>query len=118
MNIIKDIIIKADGNVSILLEDVSTGALSKIILMGGDDRAGILIESVRKCMEKLKGTEMRKVLLVTAMVAFTNCAYAQNAIKTRLDHLSGTQWVLVVSYLHSEITSITCDTWTMLGINS
>jgi hypothetical protein len=39
-------------------------------------------------------------------------------IKTRTDHLSGTQWVLVVSYLSSEITSITCDKWTMLGINS
>jgi hypothetical protein len=39
-------------------------------------------------------------------------------IKTRLDHLSGTQWVLVVSYLPDEITSITCDKWTMLGINS
>jgi hypothetical protein len=39
-------------------------------------------------------------------------------IKTRLEHLSGTQWVLVVSYLPSEITSVTCDSWTMLGINS
>ncbi|SHG87243.1 hypothetical protein [Bradyrhizobium erythrophlei] len=39
-------------------------------------------------------------------------------IKTRLDHLSGTQWVVVLSYLPSEITSITCDSWTMLGIGS
>jgi hypothetical protein len=39
-------------------------------------------------------------------------------IKTRLDHLSGTQWVLVVSYIPVEITSITCQTWTMLGVNS
>jgi hypothetical protein len=39
-------------------------------------------------------------------------------IKTRLDHFAGTNWVLVVSYLPSEITSITCDTWTMLGISS
>jgi hypothetical protein len=39
-------------------------------------------------------------------------------IKTRLDHLSGTQWVMVLSYLPSEITSITCDQWTMLGIGS
>lgn len=39
-------------------------------------------------------------------------------IKTRLDHLSGTQWVLVINYLPSEITSITCESWTMLGIGS
>jgi hypothetical protein len=39
-------------------------------------------------------------------------------IKTRLDHLSGTQWVVVLSYLPGEITSITCESWTMLGIGS
>jgi hypothetical protein len=39
-------------------------------------------------------------------------------IKTRLDHLSGTPMVLVISYLPSEITSITCEKWTMLGIGS
>lgn len=39
-------------------------------------------------------------------------------IKTRTDHLSNTRWVLVVSYLPSEITSITCDKWTMLGVGS
>lgn len=39
-------------------------------------------------------------------------------IKTRLDHLSGTTFVLVISYLPSEITSITCDKWTMLGVGS
>jgi hypothetical protein len=39
-------------------------------------------------------------------------------IKTRLDHLSGTQWVVVMNYLPSEITSITCDSWTMLGVDS
>jgi hypothetical protein len=79
---------------------------------------------------------MRKALLTaSALVAFATAAvpcYAQPAdedgpgsrhrkpvqIKTRLDHFSGTQWVLVLSYLPSEITSITCQTWTMLGINS
>lgn len=74
---------------------------------------------------------MRKILLasVVAFALITNVssvptvAYADGnskpvVIKTRLDHLSGTQWVLVISYLPSEITSITCDTWTMLGINS
>lgn len=47
-------------------------------------------------------------------------ASAQNkpSIKTRLDHFSGTSYVLVLSYLPAEITNITCDSWTMLGINS
>jgi hypothetical protein len=74
---------------------------------------------------------MRKTLLIaTALAALTTTAHAQNtdtwtpqshkplSIKTRLDHLSGTQWVVVVSYLPSEITSITCDSWTMLGVDS
>jgi hypothetical protein len=53
------------------------------------------------------------------MAATALPALAQTAtIKTRLDHLSGTQWVLVISYLPSEITSITCDSWTMLGVTS
>jgi hypothetical protein len=51
-----------------------------------------------------------------ALVA--SSAHAQTKIKIRADHLSGTQWVLVVSYLPSEITSITCDKWVMLGTNS
>jgi hypothetical protein len=50
-------------------------------------------------------------------------AYAQTSgkplvIKTRVDHFAGTRWVLVVSYIPSEITSITCEGWTMLGIGS
>lgn len=39
-------------------------------------------------------------------------------IKTRADLLSGSTYVLVISYIPSEITSITCDQWTMLGVNS
>ena len=39
-------------------------------------------------------------------------------IKTRLEHLSGTPYVVVISLLKSEITSITCDKWEMLGIGS
>ena len=73
---------------------------------------------------------MRKFLLCSAMVlALGSGAQAQSnpgtagaskpaTIKIRADHLSGTRWVLVVSYLSSEITSVTCDRWTMLGINS
>lgn len=55
-------------------------------------------------------------------LAVAPCARAQAptypTIKTRLDHLSGTKWVLVASYLPSEITSITCEKWSMLGIGS
>jgi len=65
---------------------------------------------------------MKKIRFLSTVVALlfaATCAHADNVkIKTRLDHLSGTQWVVVVSYLQSEITSITCDKWTMLGINS
>lgn len=43
---------------------------------------------------------------------------AGNMIKTRLDHFAGTDFVLVVSYLPSEITSITCEKWAMMGIKS
>ncbi len=81
---------------------------------------------------------MRKTLLfffvtmlvfMTTRVGYTQSSFINNLpanqtyqttkqIKTRLDHLSGTQWVVVISYLPAEITSITCDSWTMLGINS
>ena len=39
-------------------------------------------------------------------------------IKTRLDHFRGTDYVLVISYLPEEITSITCEEWVMLGVKS
>jgi hypothetical protein len=68
---------------------------------------------------------MKRILLaITAAAALLIAApaYPDSAkpfqIKTRLDHLSGTQWVIVLSYLPSEITSITCESWTMLGIGS
>lgn len=69
---------------------------------------------------------MRNALVGTAVAIVGICAaavpsYAQSVtgpIKTRLDHLANTQWVLVVSYLPAEITSITCEKWTMLGIKS
>jgi len=60
----------------------------------------------------------KTALLVAALSLAAVPATAQTTIKARTDHLSGTQWVLVLSYLPSEITSITCETWTMLGINS
>jgi len=55
--------------------------------------------------------------LATAL-AMASPAMGHETIKSRLDHFSGTQWVLVVSYLDVEITSITCERWTMLGIHS
>jgi hypothetical protein len=39
-------------------------------------------------------------------------------VKTRLEHLSGTPIVIVISTIPSEITSITCEKWVMLGIGS
>jgi hypothetical protein len=67
-----------------------------------------------------------KFLAVVAAVALlgASAVYAEGPagkpfqIKTRLDHLSGTQWVVVLNYTQSEITSITCESWTMLGIGS
>jgi hypothetical protein len=69
---------------------------------------------------------MRKLFALSALalaLAMSIPAYAQTSphksgIKTRLDHLSGTPYVLVVSYLPEEITSITCEKWVMLGVNS
>lgn len=66
---------------------------------------------------------MKKLLAAAALAAsllptWGRAQQVHQTIKLRLDHLSGTQWVVVVSYLPSEITSITCDSWTMLGINS
>jgi len=57
-------------------------------------------------------------LATLAAMALPASAADHVKIKTRLDHLVGTQWVVVVNYTPSEITSITCDTWTMLGIGS
>jgi len=68
---------------------------------------------------KLKTIFMAAAIAVSA-IAPVNAQQPNKPlqIKTRLDHLSGTQWVVVMSYLPSEITSITCDAWTMLGIGS
>ena len=66
---------------------------------------------------------MKKILLLASAAALcfsSTLAFAGEGkpLKTRLDKLSGTQWVVVISYLPSEITSITCDSWTMLGVGS
>ena|ERR1700686_4479377 len=58
------------------------------------------------------------ILAMASSVVFADPLTKPLQIKTRTDHLSGSQWVVVVSYLPSEITSITCDKWTMLGIGS
>jgi hypothetical protein len=70
---------------------------------------------------------MRKMLMTVAYVAAMIAAGAAIAgdvqangikVKTRLEHLSGTPLVIVVSTIPSEITSITCDKWVMLGVGS
>lgn len=69
----------------------------------------------------MKRTLLAALMLSAAAIMMPAVSHAQNKplqIKTRLDHLSGTQWVVILSYLPSEITSITCDSWTMLGIGS
>ena len=53
-----------------------------------------------------------------AAVSATSALADNVRVKTRLNHLSGTTFVLVVSTLPDEITSITCDKWVMLGVNS
>jgi len=63
---------------------------------------------------------MKKALLIAAaaMMLAGSAQAAAPRVKTRLDHLSGTTFVVVVSTLPSEITSITCDQYTMLGVGS
>lgn len=59
--------------------------------------------------------------IAVATMVLSGASYAAEKpfqIKTRLDHLSGTTFVVVLSYLPAEITSITCEKWTMLGIGS
>lgn len=59
------------------------------------------------------------VALAIGLIASAHAqAPHRDKIKTRLDHFSGTDYVLVVSYLPEEITSITCEKWTMLGVKS
>lgn len=53
-----------------------------------------------------------------ASVATVDAQQQPLLLKTRVDLLSGTPYVLVVSYVPHEITSVTCDQWTMLGVNS
>lgn len=62
---------------------------------------------------------MKRLLAIALASIFSFSAMAEPLkIKTRLDHLSGTTFVVVVNQLPSEITTITCEGWTMLGIGS
>jgi len=71
-----------------------------------------------KLKRKLLARAAVLLVLGGAAPVAAEAPHGQLAIKTRLDHLSGTTLVLVISYLPSEITSITCDQWTMLGVGS
>ena len=66
---------------------------------------------------------MRKSLLaalaLTLAATTATPALAESAkIKTRLDKFSGTPFVLVISSLPVEITTITCDSYTLVGVQS
>jgi len=66
---------------------------------------------------------MKKIHIAAAfMFGFASVVIAQaqsaQQIKTRLSHLTGTPFVLVVSTIPAEIVSITCESWTMLGVGS
>ena len=62
---------------------------------------------------------MRRIIALALALVFAASAMAQDIkIRTRFDHLSGTPWVVVITFLPAEITSITCDAWTMLGVGS
>jgi hypothetical protein len=59
------------------------------------------------------------VTVLTSVVAYAGDVQANGVkVKTRLDHLSGTPLVIVISTIPSEITEITCDKWVMLGPDS
>jgi hypothetical protein len=68
-------------------------------------------------MKRTLGFVAAAMMLGAALLAPASAA-DHVKIKTRLDHLAGTPYVVVMNYTGSEITSITCDTWTMLGIGS
>ena len=58
------------------------------------------------------------ILLSFATPSQAQAPTAIPTVKARLEHLSGTSMILIISTLSSEIVSITCDKWTMLGIKS
>lgn len=71
-------------------------------------------------MRKIKNLFIVSLMAVGFVAASVMGVDAQNkfVLKTRVDLLSGTPYVLIVSYVPFEITSVTCDQWTMLGVNS
>lgn len=73
-------------------------------------------------MGKIKNLLIAGLMVAGLVISSAATVDAQNnnkiLLKTRVDLLSGTPYVLVISYVPFEITSITCDQWTMLGINS
>jgi len=83
-----------------------------------------LVGTAETTTEEEMKESIKKGLVVGALAvgALAAAAFAEpavnNTIKTRLAHFSGTNFVLVISYLPDEITSITCDSWTMMGVGS
>jgi hypothetical protein len=67
----------------------------------------------------LKLTAMSLLAVVIAAPVLAGDVMANDIkVKTRLDHLSGTPLIIVISTIPSEITQITCDKWVMLGADS
>jgi hypothetical protein len=59
------------------------------------------------------------IATVALVCLSSTLAFADSVkVKTRLDHLSGTPLIAVISTVPAEITSITCRSWEMLGTSS
>ena len=66
----------------------------------------------------MKRWKIPAVAVASALMISSAFADGGDKIKTRLNHFTGTKYVLVISYLPDEITSISCDSWSMLGLDS
>lgn len=66
----------------------------------------------------MRNLKLISTVAALSIAAMTSCMADNVKVKTRLDHLSGTPYVVVISTIPSEITSITCEEWTMLGVGS
>lgn len=69
-------------------------------------------------MKRLASLLVATMLCTVAIPTVHAQTARPTTIKSRLDNLSGTKFVVVISYLPDEITSITCESWTMLGQHS
>ena len=69
----------------------------------------------------MKRGKIKAALVAAAFTVMAGSVIAAEkvpTVKTRLEHFTGTDYVLIISYVPAEITSITCEGWTMLGVKS